>query len=141
MNPAPTPRTDIFVNDHLSMWPNWDWQDHASVFANWARDLERELAAKDAEIAQLDNENDRLCQANKDFENDWPKLVHERDQLRAEVERLNRPWTVSIIVPTKNDPFNRHRCEVVDIGHADRHLVVECSELRADLAAAEKAQP
>jgi hypothetical protein len=59
-NPAATPRTDMFVDDHLHAWPRWDWQDHASAFANWARDLERELtsaqaalAAKDAEIARL----------------------------------------------------------------------------------------
>lgn len=33
--------------------------------------------------------------------------------------------TVSLSLPTADDPFNRVECRVLDVGHADRVLVVE----------------
>lgn len=92
----------------------------------------------EAEVARLNGVERELTLTLREANNENTELLKERDALRAEVERLNRPWTVSIIVPTKNDPFNRYSCEVVDVGHSDRHLVVECSQLRAQLAAAQE---
>jgi hypothetical protein len=43
--------------------------------------------------------------------------------------------TVSIIAPVKDNPFLRLHCKIVDVGHADRCLVVECPELQSAIEA------
>jgi hypothetical protein len=40
----PTPRTEAFIAYQHKQWPLWDWQDHASAYAEFARKLELELA-------------------------------------------------------------------------------------------------
>ena len=39
-----TPLTDEFVKKHHTDWPMWDWNDHASAYLEWAKELEHENA-------------------------------------------------------------------------------------------------
>lgn len=39
--------------------------------------------------------------------------------------------TVQLCYPLRGDPFNKYDCKIVDVGHADNILVVECPEMRA----------
>lgn len=61
--PAPTPRTDGFIASHLAAWPMWDWQDHASTYADFARTLERELTEARATLLAREGELDSMSAA------------------------------------------------------------------------------
>ena len=69
------------------------------------------------------------------------------DRLREELERALEPWTVYVFVDessTGGNPFASYECKTVDVGVADRHLMVECDEvqkLRAVVEAAKAARP
>lgn len=74
------------------------------------------------------------------------KAILEADDLRAqfatakeELERANRPWSVQLSWPQNADPFGNLECRVIDVGHADRVLVVECPRASSDLAKANAA--
>ena len=45
----------------------------------------------------------------------------------------NKPCRVVLVSPTEDEPFRRLECTIVDAGHADRILTVECAELGAEL--------
>jgi hypothetical protein len=44
-------------------------------------------------------------------------------------------WTVTLSLPTEADPFASHDCKVIDVGHSDKGLTVECPEVAARIQA------
>lgn len=52
---------------------------------------------------------------------------------KAEGERTEKPWKVVLTTPI----FERHECEVVDVGYADRILTVACQDLSDALTTAQ----
>ena len=55
-------------------------------------------------------------------------------RLREELQRALEPWTVYVFVDessTGGNPFASYECKTVDVGVADRHLMVECDEVQA----------
>ena len=64
-------------------------------------------------------------------------LEAEVEQLQEENERLRKPWGVELLVSHEASEIfhERHECRVVDVDYSDRVLVVElCDECRAALA-------
>ena len=56
------------------------------------------------------------------------------DRLQEELQRALEPWTVYVFVDessTGGNPFASYECKTVDVGVADRHLMVECDEVQA----------
>jgi hypothetical protein len=51
-------------------------------------------------------------------------------RLIAELARANEPWSVRLV-----SNMDRYDCDVVDTGHADRVLIVECAAFDAARAA------
>src|ERR1051326_5476670 len=50
-------------------------------------------------------------------------------ELERELSLASRPWRVVLTTPI----FERHECEVVDVGHADKILTVNCASVDAEL--------
>ena len=124
--------------------------------ANNARQLERDLAARDARIAELEADfdteqvtiralRDRIAELVNESNTKIVALETERGEaceragnlsvelanakMRiAELEHINiAKFTVSLICPTQGDPFNRVDCEVVDVSFSDKAITVECA--------------
>lgn len=70
-------------------------------------------------------------------EHPMSKLKCENEELKKDIEFLhkeaNKPWNVRIIAPTEKDPFRRLNCTLVDIGRADRILIVHCEQLNNEI--------
>jgi hypothetical protein len=108
--------------------------------------------AAEAEVERLKKENDRLREElvnAKEYKARFARIIEQRqnaierdrDELRAEVERL-REWqnpTIELLAGTADDPFRREECKIADIGVADRIFVIECPGIiaRAESAEAE----
>lgn len=61
------------------------------------------------------------------------ELLDEIEGLKSDLERALKPWNVIILVPSKTEPFGE-RCyyaTVVDVGHADRDLIIESEEINS----------
>ena len=73
---TPTPRTESFIDKQLTEWPLWDWQDHASAYADFARTLERECREANRQLEELSVRHgkmmDELAALRRDKERlDW----------------------------------------------------------------------
>jgi len=100
--------------------------------------LEQQLSAAQAEIERLKrlvptHGNCCTCQQcgkhHDDCRCDFDEVLAQRDQLRQELTLARKPWTVTLALSTTD----RLNCVVVDVGHSDRVLVVECPELQQEV--------
>lgn len=91
----PTPRADaefesLIYRIDAGIPPNWSPEDAAAWMANFARQLERELAEKERERLSASNllfaKSIEAGKAQGQLEN----LLSERDQLKGENERLKQ---------------------------------------------------
>lgn len=108
--------------------------------------LNASMLAKQCDLArQAENERDAIQEA---FNTEWEeaeKLKVEIEELRAEVKRLadrDGKASISLIVPTAEDPFGRIPLKICDFGVADNCYVTESPEiekLKAELDEAVKA--
>jgi FtsZ-binding cell division protein ZapB len=55
----------------------------------------------------------------------------EIERLKADLARAQQPWSVRL---TSDSDMEQRDCRVIDVGHADRILVVECEAADKDLA-------
>ncbi len=65
------------------------------------------------------------------------ELEREVKSLKTQLAEARRPWQVDLAFPANTDPFNRVDCRIIDTGHADHILIVECPDvvaLASDLA-------
>lgn len=70
-------------------------------------------------------------------EHPMSKLKHENEELKKDIYFLhreaNKPWNVRILAPTEKDPFRRLDCILIDVGYADRVLIVHCEKLNNEI--------
>lgn len=58
----------------------------------------------------------------------YSSLIRECERLYAALREMKtsiQQWKVSLLSPTPEDPFRRIDCKIVDVGYADKAIVVE----------------
>lgn len=97
-------------------------------------DLAQSRSERDWAVSQRD-EAVRVLDAANDSNDDYREAREAADmavdeanekiaRLTADLERAQKPWSVTIVADGEHS-----RCEVIDIGHADRILLVRCDEV------------
>jgi len=57
------------------------------------------------------------------------------EQLQKDLDRANQPWGATVVVPCPKWGSEQFECEVTDVGHAERVLLVKSDELDAKINA------
>lgn len=118
-------------NDRLRQWVK-DLQ--SGMYINCVYCGHRYGPAKETPVAMADvlKKHIEVCP-----EHPLSALKRENEELKKDIEFLHKdaskPWNVRILAPTETDPFRQLDCMLIDIGHADRILVVHCEELNNEI--------